>query len=266
MRFLLVSCLAIFALQHLIDTFARPRGLFTYLFALRPTAILHGEVWQFVTYMFLHGAPRGFGMSVLHLVLNLLGLFFFGREMEDTLGLRRFLILYFGCGVLAGLGWTLLEFFGGSPYGYCVGASGAVFGVMGAFAAIFPYRQVTLLVLYVFPVTLTARTMVLLLGCITVASLFMSDGSIAHAAHLTGGVAGYLYGRRAGRFDHRTGGSRRRFWNFFHRRPKMRVLPDEVPPSQEQVDAILDKISSRGIGSLTAEDRDLLDRASRKEE
>jgi membrane associated rhomboid family serine protease len=248
---LLVSNVAFFVLQALVDH--KTNGLFSLLFELRASAVTQWEVWRFVTYMFLHGGPW-------HLLLNMLGFFFFGREMEDVLGTLKFLLLYTVCGVLAGVGWLLI---GGLAKGYCVGASGAVFGIMGAFAAMFPYRRVTLLVLFILPVTLTARAMILALAGITVVSLFISDGNVAHSAHLVGGLAGYAYGWNRGRGErpHRPG--RRSRW--FRRRPDLRILPDDdAQPDREEVDRILEKINRQGIGSLSRQDRELLDRASRQ--
>ena len=248
---LLITCSVVYLLQQLADYLTG--GLFSFLFELRGEAVLHGQIWQLLTYIFLHG-------NVLHLALNLMGLFFFGREMEQTLGTRRFLLLFFGCGVLAGLGWMAIS---GTPHAHCVGASGAVFGIMGAFAAMFPHRRVTLLVFFVLPVTVTARWMVVGLGLVTIWSLFSHDGNIAHAAHLAGGVAGYIYGRMRAAGPSGSGGRWRA--GFFRRSPRLRVLPDDnEAPSQEEVDRILDKIRESGIKSLTRGERNALERASRR--
>lgn len=246
LRTLLIVCGVVYPLQLLADHLTG--GLFSYLFELRAEAVLRGQVWQLFSYIFLHG-------GVLHLLLNMLGLFFFGREMEQTLGTRRFLMLFFGCGALAGAGWMLIT---RTPDAHCVGASGAVFGIMGAFAAMFPYRRVTLLLFFVLPVTVTARMMALGLGLVTIWAMFSHDGEIAHSAHLAGGVAGYVYGRlRAAGRGWRPG--------IFRRSPRLRVLPEEEDaPSREDVDRILEKIREHGISSLTRGERDALERASRR--
>jgi membrane associated rhomboid family serine protease len=256
-RVLLIATLVVFAVQYIADrSFG---GVFTALFGLSRAGILHGAVWQLVTYLFLHG---GFW----HILMNMFGLVMFGREMEDLLGTRRFCFLYLGCGLLAGLGWLLISASGGP----CIGASGAVFGVIGAFAAVFPQRRLTLLLFFVVPVTMTARTMAVTFGLITLMLLFTTDGNIAHAAHLAGGIAGYVYGRewvrRGGWIGIDRGGGLfgwatdlRARW----RRRKLRVLSSEQDaPSPEEVDRLLDKIKAQGIGSLTRRERDALERAS----
>jgi len=255
-RTLLIVTVAAFILQQLADR--QTQGMFTYLFGLSRAGLMRGSVWQLVTYVFLHG-------GVWHILINMLVLAVFGRELEEVLGTGRFVSLYLGCGVLAGLGWLLIS--GWGP-GLCIGASGAVFGIVGTFAALFPQRRITLLLLLVFPVTMTARTLAVLSALIAFVSLFASDGNIAHAAHLAGGVAGYLYGLRLRRIGVQTWEG----WTFPSRPgpfggPLHTRKPEggegEGSPTREEIDALLDKIHEQGIGSLSRKERDRLDRASR---
>jgi membrane associated rhomboid family serine protease len=180
----LLGTVIAFALQLIVDRSSG--GLFTYIFGLTCSGYRPGGVWQFVTYIFLHG-------SVWHLVLNMLPLAMLGGEMERALGTAKFIALYFVSGIVGGLGWVLLNCDGA---GVCIGASGSVFGVIGAFAALFPKRQITLLVMFVLPVTVRAGVLALMLGLVTIVSLIAGDGNVAHGAHLGGGVAGYIYGKR----------------------------------------------------------------------
>ena len=242
---------------------------FTPVFALSWAGIRHLALWQPVTYMFLHG---GFW----HLFFNMLGLFFLGPETERVLGRRRFIGLYLICGLLGGLGWLLIS----GQRGICVGASGAVLGVLAAFAALFPDRPVTLLVFFVLPVTMRARTMALGLGVATLLMMFGQSGSIAHAAHLVGGLAGWLYVKL---FFNRAGTGMawnpRRWWHEMRwrwERRNIKVVPrpdniwhaqPEPPadvPTEAEVDAILEKISRYGLNSLTDDEREILQRASRR--
>lgn len=263
-RLLLIVTLVAFAVQYVADrSFG---GLFTGLFGLSRAELLHGAVWQLVTYLFLHG---GFW----HILMNMFGLVMFGREMEELLGTRRFCLLYLGCGILAGLGWVLISGVGAAP---CIGASGAVFGVIGAFAAVFPQRQLTLLLFFIVPVTMTARAMAVTFGLVTLMLLFTTDGNVAHAAHLAGGIAGYLYGRQWARRGgwigvDRGGGLGESLFGWATnlrarwRRRKFRVVSSsQDAPPPEEVDRILDKINAQGIGSLTSHERDTLERASRR--
>lgn len=228
-----------------------------------PMLIGHGYLWQIVTYMFVHGGPW-------HIFTNMLMLFFLGPETERAMGTRRFLTMYFGCGIVAGLGWLIVS---GAGQNVCVGASGALFGILGAFAAMFPMRRITLLLFFVLPVTLSARTLAILLAVFAFVSLPDSGGyggQIAHAAHLAGGICGYIYGLKVARdgFYGRDfawsvegrGGSWLTNLRASWRRRKLRMA---AGPSEEEVDRVLDKMLTGGFESLSSSERDVLDRASK---
>ncbi len=243
-------------------------------FALSRSGMAAGEVWQLVTYLFLHG-------GVMHLLMNMLGLYFFGRELETALGTRPFVRLYLFCGAVAGLGWLALSGHGA----VCLGASGAVFGIVGMYAALYPRRRVTLLLFLVVPVNLSARAMAL--GFMGVSLLLMFDGGsgVAHAAHLVGGATGYGLGwltthgggprGLASLWGGLRAGRRRRGFAVLHgesalhgedgRRRAGDAMADDGPvPDGATVDAILDKITREGIGALTSAERAVLDRAARR--
>ena len=122
----------------------RPVGL-SNLLALSLAGIRAGYLWQPLTYMFMHG-------SFPHLLFNMFTLYFLGPETERAMGSKHFLAMYLLSGLLGGLGWLWLS---PDPYAACVGASGAIFGILAAFATLFPRRELTLLIL-VFPVTAMA--------------------------------------------------------------------------------------------------------------
>lgn len=262
-RMVLWVTVAAFALQHFFA--AGTHSGLTALFALSRRGLLAGMIWQPVTYMLLHG-------RLLHILLNMLVVFMFGRELERILGARRFLLLYIGSGVIGGLGWVLL-----TGRGYCIGASGGVFGLIGTYAALFPNRPITLLLFFIFPITLRARVLALILGVISLIQMF-GDGNVAHAAHLAGGLAGYWFGKdllrqaRTGA-NHRLrrsladvlGGALRRA----RLRPRLGGEDDEPaefiepePPTMEEIDRLLDKILHEGVGRLSARERRVLERAS----
>ncbi len=135
--------LAVYAVFWLL----RLDGLYD-LFALSFDGIRRHYYWQPITYMFLHG---GF----THLLFNMFTLYFLGPETERSMGSRHFLALYLLSGLLGGLGWIWLS---PHPYAACVGASGAIFGILAAFATLYPRRRLTLLIFFIFPVTLQAAT------------------------------------------------------------------------------------------------------------
>ncbi len=204
--------------------------------------VINGKWWQFVTYAMLHG-------TFLHLFLNMLGLFFLGPELERHMGTGRFLLMFAFCSVLGGLGWFVLTY---PVEGACVGASGGIFGLIGAFAALFPHRQITLLVFFVLPVTMPAWLMAVLFGLMQLAYLLNPGASgIAYSAHLAGGIAGYLFVKVMFRKRNRQ----------LH---TMRSMFAADSPSSEQIDTILDKVTREGIHTLTPREREQLQKASRR--
>jgi len=226
-------------------------GLYS-LMALSLDGVKHGFIWQPLTYMFLHG-------SFMHILFNMFTLFFLGPETERAMGPRHFLAMYLLSGILGGLGWLWLS---ARPIYTCVGASGAIFGVLAAFATLFPKRQLTLLIFFIFPVTMKAWQMVA--GLAVLQYLLVTGGpasNIAYTAHLVGGFAGFLY------IDQLYESALlRRGWKFLQSKLSKRPYtphPSPPPPDQAEVDRILDKITNKGIGSLTKHERKTLHRASK---
>ncbi|NUN94296.1 MAG: aminotransferase class I/II-fold pyridoxal phosphate-dependent enzyme, partial [Verrucomicrobiae bacterium] len=144
-KWLLIANFAVFLLQQVFR--AMDNQLFADFLKLSAQKVHEGCLWQFATYMFLHG-------SVIHLLLNLLMLYFFGNEVEFALGPKHFLGIYFGGGIVGGLTWFVFNLHTAASM---VGASGAVYAVTLAFAALYPRRPITLLVFFVVPITLLAR-------------------------------------------------------------------------------------------------------------
>jgi len=207
--------------------------------ALRADWLSHGAFWQLITYQFVH---QGMG----HLLSNMLGLFFLGPETERALGTNRFFKLYLFSGVLGGLGWSLLA----PHYHTCVGASGAVFGILGAYAALYPNRELILIFLPFTPIK--AWVFVLILGAYELLhTLGGPGGAVANAAHLGGGIAGYLYATAIGRPD-----VLRKLRQKFDSREK-------APVDQNEINRILDKAHADGLHSLTRIERALLKRAGK---
>jgi membrane associated rhomboid family serine protease len=141
-------------------------------------------IWQFVTYMFIHGSPW-------HLLFNMLMLWMFGSELCTQWGDRFFLRYYFICGIGGGLAVVGLAFM--EPNSFVlptVGASGAIFGLFLAYGIIFKDRM-----LYVFGIVpVKAKNLVIILGLFEFLSLLSeSKSNISHLAHLGGLVVGYLY-------------------------------------------------------------------------
>ena len=152
--------------------------------ALTPYLVVRERaIWQVVTYMFLHG-------GVWHIFINMLVLFIFGSRLEQRLGSSEFLLYYFVSGIGAGIATVAVNWYTGMAVVPVVGASGAIFAVMLAFATFFP--DTTILVNFFIP--LPARIAVLLFTGIEIVSLvFRSRSGVAHLTHLAGFLFGYLY-------------------------------------------------------------------------
>jgi membrane associated rhomboid family serine protease len=152
-------------------------------------------LWQPLSYMFLHG-------GLFHLLFNMLALWMFGVDLERLWGTRFFVRFYFVAGIGAAITTLVMSLL---PLGFAeglyvsvtVGASGAIYGLLVAFAMMYPHRPIYLYMLFPIP----ARVFVLIVGAISfLSSVTESSGGIAHATHLGGLLAGYLYlaGRRGG--------------------------------------------------------------------
>jgi membrane associated rhomboid family serine protease len=195
-KLLVLVCTGVFLVQTLLQMLVSPDfeyHRFIQVFGLVPSAIFPGlRVWQPFTYIFLHG-------GLWHLLINMLMLWMFGRELELVWGKRRFLNYFILCGAGAGLIEVIVKtmpvFFGASPSLVpTIGASGAIFGVLMANAVLFPDRRIWLIPL---PVTIPMRPYVAVMGAIEFFSTIGSGGdNVSHICHLGGMLVGYIYLRR----------------------------------------------------------------------
>ena len=249
---LLIANFAVFVLTLVVP------WLVPYL-AFQPIQVIF-QPWTVLTYMFVHG---GFW----HIFFNMLALFFFGPPIEERWGSREFIKYYLICGL------------GGAALSYVfainsavVGASAAVYGIMLAFAMLWP--DMPIYIWGIFPVK--AKWLVIFLAFLSLFSAFSasSDG-VAHFAHLGGFAAGFLYIK----LDNATGNPLLKLKKLVTRRrfkvvpgAERNVLKKEPPRPRrrdddrelDEVDRVLDKISTQGMASLTAEERRLLDEVSRR--
>ena len=214
-------------------------------------ALALNSPWTIITYMFLHG---GIG----HIFFNMLALFFFGPRMEAELGGNKFLGLYFTSGIAAALVSSIFSYH--TPI---IGASGAVYGVMLGFAYYWPREPI-----YIYGVIpVQARYLVIFTTVLSmVGGVTGSSDGIAHFAHLGGFLGGYLFLRLSGR---KTGDIR------VAPQPKTaRVSDGDVqrwssirrealhPVNRDELDRIMNKISSNGAESLDQREVEFLDRIS----
>lgn len=273
---LLIVLVVCFVIQAILQFYAPRFPLFQW-FALTPNSLFGGAVWQLLTFQFLH-APFG-GGGFFHIFFNAWCIYIFGSPVEERLGPKRFLILYLGCGVAGGLAQSLATLvFPISPAAPVVGASAGAFGLLAAYCALYPDRQLQLLLFFVLPVTLTSRMLLIFSGLIALFGTIVPSGGVAHAAHLGGLLAGlgfvrwlldYEFGMPRWFSRPRSQGVVRQPARPLERWPAAEkpAAPPEPSPGEfisREVDPILDKISAHGIHSLTAEERKILDAARSK--
>ena len=194
--------------------------------------------------MFLHG---GLG----HILINMFILWMFGSELERVWGERKFLQYYLITGIGAGFTYYLSAVNSGIP---TIGASGAIFGVLVAFGMTFPERII--LVFLILP--MKAKHAVMLFAGLELWD-YLSRGSadgIARFAHLGGMLVGYLY-LKVGKGDY---GGMPSWADLTFRISQWRIRQRAMrkESKEEDIDAILDKVSRRGMGSLTRRERRIL--------
>lgn len=215
------------------------------IFGLSTAGLADGWWWQLVTHQFLHG-------NGVHLFVNMLMLWFVGRDMEEVLGGMGYLGLYIGGGIAGGLFQMLFL----TPGGVLIGASGSVCAVLLALTAMFPKVPVTALLFFVIPVRLKAGVLgvVLVVGSILLWILGLAPG-IGHAAHLGGFAFGYFYAigfrlRQAHRQNSAHDTMRESGWN-------ERMEPNL--PDVSTRDEVVEKLLRHGLSSLSKEEIRLLE-------
>jgi len=159
---------------------------------LIPTQVIHGLLWQLVSYSFLHS-------GLWHILFNMLMLWMFGAEFETQWGGRRFLEFYFFCVIGAALVTTAIAYTGFllSPHTVTIGASGGVFGILLAYGMIYGDREIFMFPL---PFRIKAKYMVGILIFIEIAMVLQGPSGVANIAHLGGAFFGFLYVKFMPRF------------------------------------------------------------------
>jgi len=159
-----------------------------YYCELTPVDVVHGQIWQLVTYSVLHE-------GLWHLLGNMLGLWMFGSAIESAWGTRRFLELYWVGVVGAAITTVALSYTHllGNPASSTVGASGGVFAVLIAFGMLFGDNEIMMIP---FPFLIKAKYFIGILIVVTLALAMSGGGHVAYVAHLGGLFFGWLYVRR----------------------------------------------------------------------
>lgn len=265
---IIITVTACFALQEIARFYFRKGPWMAEYLGLSTDGLRSGYIWQLLSFQFLHG-------GLMHLFFNVLTLWFFGRPMEERLGSRSFLKLYFLSGAAggllqAGVGFVAREHFGHTTFG----ASAGICGLISAFALMDPNAEIRLW--GVLPIR--AKHLLWFGGGIALFfTLVPSDGGVAHAAHLGGYLGGIAYmrwdmakpvvnwnplqGRRRKRQLVQAAAQIKR-WRGARDQSAVELPPEEF--ISREVDPILDKISAHGIHSLTPAERKILEAARAK--
>ncbi len=267
---LLVMIVVAFIIQIALERFS-DFPVNAYL-ALSVDGLRHGFVWQLLSYQFMHA-------GWLHLLLNCWAIYIFGREVEETLGRTMFLTLYFSSGVIGGLFQALTgALVGGIFAAPTVGASAGAFGLLAAFATLYPERPLMLLLFFIIPLSMRAKFLLLFGALLSLFGMIFPIDNVANAAHLGGLLTGIAFVRYAMHWDWHWPRLRQtrnhplrslvktphRSATLWRQSPR---VDEDLPPEEflsKAVDPILDKISAHGIQSLTERERRILETAREK--
>jgi membrane associated rhomboid family serine protease len=247
-KILLITNAVIFLIQQFTG------GYLTQTLGVTPTKVLQDLwVYQVFTYMFLHG-------SFFHILINMFILWMFGREIELAWGTKRFFKYYFLTGIAGGIFTVAFQ----PNFAYpTIGASGAIYGLLAAYAVMFPNRTIYLYFLIPIKVKYAVILFVLLEFF---ASMSATPDGVGHWAHLGGAVVGFLYLKA----DWRISNFLRYFspWYYWKRlkyrkdNRKLKKNRQKAEDIMKRVDQILDKINDVGFENISEEERRFLDDAS----
>jgi membrane associated rhomboid family serine protease len=246
--------------------FGETYGVVTEALQLDTDAVKHGQVWRLLTYAFLHG-------GIMHILFNMLFLWWFGHEMEELYGTKEFATFYVISAILGGMVFTLTAWLRASN-ALCVGASGAVTAVMVLYAFHYPTRLIYFWGIIPIPIWL-------FVGFQVFKDLFTfvsgAPTLVAVNVHLAGAVFGFTYYK----FNWRVAPLWQALLRFRlpqrRQQPRLRIYEEEptprrpvvTPPPAEidehleaKVDAVLEKVARHGRDSLSESEKALLVRAS----
>ena len=191
-KWLILTNAAVYLLVTLMKAFTPDLAVaFEDAFSLTPLMVMHGWIFQIVTYSFLHA-------GVLHILFNMLGLWMFGAQLETDWGPKRFLEFYFFCVIGAALTTIAISYTGVggvTPRTETLGASGGVLGILMAFGVLYGDREI---MLFPIPFSIKAKYFVAGIAFITLVEAISASGAgrgsnVAYFAHLGGLLFGFLY-------------------------------------------------------------------------
>jgi membrane associated rhomboid family serine protease len=271
-KWLMAIFTALFLLQHVAERWFGFLGHYNWL-GLAAGDVLHGRrLWTLYTYSFLQDTSGADG-GIFNLIFNLLGLYFFGGSLRETLGARRFAWVY-SIFIVAGAAAWLAVFPLGAAW-HLIGPLSALSGIFALYCCYHGDEQITILAFLVVPVTAKPKYFCwfwvsLDLVCFLFYEIMGRPSPLwnGSAANLAAMLVAYGYYRMSGRVDLFGGssGASIELPRWFRRRKKDAAVRYQVNLTNRndlrvEVDRILDKINSEGFGALTQEEKRLLDEA-----
>lgn len=227
------------------------QGLIFRALEMRTDLVWKGQIWRLFTFTYLHSQH-----DLLHILFNMIGLYFLGMSLERHLGSKRFFYFYTAAGFIAVAAYFLITSLSWlDPEIPIVGASGGVLGILGACAVLFPSMRI-ILVLFPVPIRMAA----LIFGILYVFNLgtrgMNAGGDACHLAGLAFGIAyGYCGAHWSRWFSD---------WREASQQRGMETRRQRARDLELNVDRILDKVHQHGIGSLTAHEKRILEGASKQ--
>jgi len=239
---------------YILQSVSGKEDVFFRLFGLVPSTFISDlMLWQPFTYMFFH-APFYTSVGISHILLNMLGLWVFGRELEQAWGKTKFLRYYFITGIGSGL---ITYFFQMSSDNPVIGASGAVYGILLAYGVSYPNR-----ILYIWGlIPVRSLWLVIIMGSIAFFGLLGNSDGISHVTHISGMLIGYVLLKKKWRWHDIWFAIRKKTIEFQVQRYEEKSIKKKM--LQKDIDVILEKIQKVGFIGLSDKDQSKLYEASK---
>ena len=239
---------------YVLQSLAGKEDIFFRLFGLVPNVFISElMLWQPFTYMFFH-APYYSSVGISHILLNMLGLWVFGRELEQAWGKNKFLKYYFLTGIGSGVITYLFQINSDNPV---IGASGAVYGILLAYGISFPNRM-----LYIWGlIPVRSIWLVVIMGSIAFFGLLGRADGISHVTHISGMFIGYMLLKKKWQLADIIFAMRKKTVEFQVQRKEDRALKKKY--INRDIDIILEKIKEVGFSGLSNEEQSKLYEASK---
>jgi len=239
---------------YILQSVSGKEDVFFRLFGLVPSTFMSDlMLWQPFTYMFFH-APFYSSVGISHILLNMLGLWVFGRELEEAWGKTKFLRYYFTTGIGSGL---ITYFFQISSDNPVIGASGAVYGILLAYGISYPNRM-----LYIWGlIPVRSMWLVIIMGSIAFFGLLGNADGISHVTHISGMLIGYVLLKKKWRWRDIWFAIRKKTIEFQVQRYEEKSIKNKM--LQKDIDVILEKIQKVGFIGLSDREQSKLYEASK---